>query len=173
MDARPQCVGTSVKTGVRCRRPAVTGLETCFQHQAERIENGPLVSPRCVATSRTRGGERCKNPAMAGATVCRFHGGATQHVRKKAALRLAALVDPAIGTLAREMVKADRSSDRQRAANSILDRAGIVRKQDGEAEIARSLLVERLRAIRDEALRQGAGEDVGELPVLEAEVVDG
>lgn len=166
MDAKRQCTGTSVRTGERCRRPALAHAETCFQHQAERIENGPLVAPRCVATSRSRAGERCKNPAVPGATVCRFHGGATQHVRKKAALRLATLVDPAIGTLAREMVKAERSSDRQRAANSILDRAGIVRKQDGEVEIARSLLLERLRAIRD------AG-DAGELEVLDAEVVDG
>ena len=60
-------------------------------HQPQRIEEGPLTVARCVATSRTQGGDRCKNPAVPGATVCRFHGGATQHVRKKAALRLAAL----------------------------------------------------------------------------------
>ena len=173
MEEQRQCTAVAAVSGKRCRKRALPAEETCFMHQPQRIDEGPLTVARCVATSRTQGGDRCKNPAVPGATVCRFHGGATQHVRKKAALRLAALVDPAIGTLAREMVKAERSSDRQRAANSILDRAGIVRKQDGEAEIARSLLVERLRAIRDEALRQGAGEDVGELAVLEAEVVDG
>lgn len=102
---------------------------------------------RCTAKSR-QSGERCKNYAIAGGTVCRFHGGATPSVKRKAALRLASLVDPAIGTLAREMVTADKSSDRQRAANSILDRAGITRGQSAELDVARALLLERLLEAR-------------------------
>lgn len=119
---------------------------------------------RCAATSR-RSGEQCKNAPIPGGTVCKFHGGSAPQTKRKAALRLASLVDPAIGTLAREMVKAERSSDRQRAANSILDRAGISRSQDVELETARALLIERLLAAR---AAPAAGDD--DL-VLEAEVV--
>ena len=79
---------------------------------------------------------------------------------------LASLVDPAIATLGREMVKAERSSDRQRAANSILDRAGISRAASSEVEVARALLLERLAALKLE--RDGGPA----LPVLDAEVVD-
>lgn len=106
-----------------------------------------VARTQCTAKSR-QSGERCKNYAIAGGTVCRFHGGATPSVKRKAALRLAQLVDPAIATLGREMVKAEKSSDRQRAANSILDRAGITRGQSSELDVARALLLERLLEAR-------------------------
>lgn len=102
---------------------------------------------RCSATSRQTG-EQCKNAPIQGGTVCRFHGGGAPSVKRKAALRLAELVDPAIATLGREMVKAEKSSDRQRAANSILDRAGITRGQSAELDVARALLLERLLEAR-------------------------
>ena len=57
--------------------------------------------PRCTARSKGTG-ERCKQTAIPGGTVCRFHGGGAPSVKRKAALRLASLVDPAIGTLARD-----------------------------------------------------------------------
>lgn len=97
-------------------------------------------------------GEPCKKPAIKGGTVCQTHGGSAPQVRKKAALRLLELVDPAIAVLAREMVQADKSADRQRAANSVLDRAGVPRTAtviDGES--AKSLLVDRINALRSEA----------------------
>lgn len=119
-----------------------------------------LSGRRCAATSRQTG-EQCKLPPIAGGTVCRFHGGAAPQTKQKAALRLASLVDPAIGTLAREMVKADKSSDRQRAANSILDRAGITRGQSAELDVARALLLERLLEARG-----------GPRPALAAPVTD-
>ena len=106
------------------------------------------VAPQCKARSKGSG-EQCRQKAEAGATVCRFHGGAAPQVKRKAAIRLLELIDPAISTLASEMLQADKSSDRQRAANSILDRAGVPRATttpDGEA--AKDLLVERLRVIR-------------------------
>lgn len=109
----------------------------------------PTGARRCTAHSRN--GKRCGNPAIKGASVCRSHGGSAPQVKRKAALRLLELIDPAITVLAREMIQADRSADRQRAANSVLDRAGVPRattSPDGEA--ARDLLVERLRQIREE-----------------------
>jgi hypothetical protein len=105
---------------------------------------------RC--TAKNRAGERCGKAPIKGGTVCVTHGGSAPQVRRKATLRLLELVDPAIGTLAREMVQADKSADRQRAANSILDRAGMPRTAtviDGES--AKALLVERINALRGEA----------------------
>lgn len=88
---------------------------------------------------------------MKGQRVCLKHGGASPQAKRKAQLRLAELVSPAIATLAREMANADKSSDKQRAANSILDRAGVPRSvtsPDGEA--ARDLLLERLYQLREQ-----------------------
>lgn len=110
----------------------------------------PSVTRQC--TAKNRRGEQCGQSAIKGGTVCRNHGGAAPQVRRKAALRLLELVDPAIAVLAREMVNADKSADRQRAANSVLDRAGVPRTAtviDGES--AKSLLVERINALRGEA----------------------
>lgn len=124
---------------------------------------------QCSATSR-RTKERCKLPPIPGGTVCKFHGGAAPQTKRKAALRLAELVDPAIATLGREMVKADKSSDRQRAANSILDRAGITRGQSAEVDVARALLLERLLEARS-VLASSAGAVADPLEII-AEVVD-
>ena len=38
---------------------------------------------RCVATSN-RSGKRCRNSAIRGGTVCRYHGGSTRHIKRKA-----------------------------------------------------------------------------------------
>lgn len=113
--------------------------------------NGPTQGGR-QCTAKNSAGQRCKKAAIKGGTVCATHGGSAPQVRRKAALRLLELVDPAIGTLAREMATADKSADRQRAANSILDRAGMPRTAtviDGES--AKALLVERINALRGEA----------------------
>ncbi len=105
---------------------------------------------RCKAHGRN--GTQCGMPAIRGAVVCRLHGGSAPAVKRAAALRLAELVDPAIATLAREMNAADNSADRLRAANSILDRAGVVRRTDGlSAEEAHAVLVARLLILRDGA----------------------
>lgn len=110
------------------------------------------ATPRrqCVGTAKT--GERCQKPPINGATVCIKHGGGAPQVRRKASLRLLELIDPAIATLAREMATAEKSSDKQRAANSILDRAGMPRRteiMDGAA--ATDLLIERIKELRRDA----------------------
>lgn len=107
---------------------------------------------RRTCAAKRSNGQPCNKPPIKGGTVCATHGGSAPQVRRKAALRLLELVDPAISTLAREMVQADKSADRQRAANSLLDRAGVPRTAtviDGES--AKALLVERINALRDEA----------------------
>lgn len=110
----------------------------------------PTPRRQCTATAKT--GERCQKPPINGATVCIKHGGGAPQVRRKASLRLLELIDPAIATLAREMATAEKSADKQRAANSILDRAGMPRRteiMDGAA--ATDLLVERIKELRHEA----------------------
>lgn len=82
----------------------------------------PNGAVRC--SGHVPNGNQCRKAAIKGGTVCRSHGGGAPQVKRKAAIRLLELVDPAIATLAREMTTATRSSDRQSAANSILDRAG-------------------------------------------------
>lgn len=80
-----------------------------------------------------------------------MHGGSSPQARNKAKLRLAELVDPAIATLAREMASADKSSDRQRAANSILDRSGFGRSRKIEGADARELLTQKLLEMQAES----------------------
>lgn len=115
------------------------------------MERSYVNAARCSAKSK-QSGEQCKNYAIAGGTVCRFHGGAIPSVRRKARLRLAALVEPAISTLAREMVKAEKSADRQRAANSILDRGGMPRashiRGQMSLEESKELLMQRILELR-------------------------
>jgi len=48
---------------------------------------------RCTATS-SRSGKRCRLTPIAGGLVCRNHGGAAPQVQRKAAERLADLIDP-------------------------------------------------------------------------------
>lgn len=135
-----------------------------------RTSQSDIPRTQCTAKSR-QSGERCKQYAILGGTVCRFHGGGTPNVKRKAALRLASLVDPAIGTLAREMVKAEKSSDRQRAANSILDRSGITRGQSAELDVARALLLERLLEARSGSQPAAVASLPDPLEIV-AEVVD-
>lgn len=104
---------------------------------------------QCQATNKQ--GLDCTRPAVPGATVCRYHGGAAPQVQRKAKLRLLELVDPAIATLAREMASAEKSADKQRAANSILDRAGFGRVTKIENADARELLRDKLIELRDQA----------------------
>lgn len=109
------------------------------------VRYGPNGQRLCKANHGT-----CRAFAMQGQEVCKAHGGSAGHSRRAARLRLAGLVDPAIATLAKEMARADNSSDRQRAANSILDRAGFARVSKVESEDARAILLQRLLELQEE-----------------------
>ena len=54
---------------------------------------------RCTATS-TRSHVRCQKYAIAGANVCYTHGGNAPQVRRKAAERLALMMDPSLTKVA-------------------------------------------------------------------------
>lgn len=62
-----------------------------------------LASHRCTAKSK-QSRQQCRKPAISRGTVCTVHGGVARQVQRKARLRLAQLVDPAIAQLARELV---------------------------------------------------------------------
>lgn len=116
--------------------------------QAPTPSGPPATHRQCKA--KTRSGKQCRNAPIDGGTVCRMHGGSAPQVKRRAALRLLELVDPAVATLAREMATASKSVDRQRAANSILDRAGVVRRDSPAKEDVYDLVAERLRALREQ-----------------------
>jgi hypothetical protein len=78
---------------------------------------------QCKAHS-SQSGKRCKRAAIAGATVCATHGGSAPQVRKAAALRVIALVDPALANLASDL-KSKNPTIRQKATFDVLDRAGL------------------------------------------------
>lgn len=80
---------------------------------------------QCHATSKGSG-KPCQRQAVAGATVCRVHGGAAPQVKNAARLRLLALVDPALATLARAVKgKGKPNGVEIRAATEILNRVGM------------------------------------------------
>lgn len=96
---------------------------------------------------------------MNGGDVCRMHGGSAPQARARAKLRFAELVDPAIAILAREMVQAEKSGEKQSAANSILDRAGYGRSQTIESEDIREVILERIRSFRELEITDESGEE--------------
>lgn len=122
------------------------------------IENRPRVDDygRLLCHATNRDGSQCNGPAVTGMRVCRMHGGSSPQARQKAKLRLAELVDPAIATLAHIMAEQGNApSDRLRAANSILDRAGHGRMTKVESVDARELLVNRLLELQAQPTEEG------------------
>ena len=128
-------------------------------------------TPRCQGTS-TRSGEQCGKAAMKGTSVCRTHGGAAPRTRRLAALRMAALVDPAIATLAREMTNQNGTPmSRLRAAENILDRAGYPRKVEADADTSRALLLQRISEVAEDARAEAEAEE--QTPPPPAVVIEG
>lgn len=83
-----------------------------------------------ICKAKRTNGQPCKAQAIKGGRVCRTHGGAAPQVREAARERLLALVDPALGVLARAVRKRksaqwEPSATELRAVSEILTRAGI------------------------------------------------
>lgn len=127
--------------------PAMSASESVF-----RGRYGPDVQ-QCTANSHQTG-DRCGQAAIRGGRVCMWHGGNLPNVKAKANLRLLELVDPAIARLARVMAQGSEGNA-LKAANSILDRAGIVRRGDIDTAAAQALLLERLREMQENRVVQG------------------
>lgn len=94
-----------------------------------------LPRRQCTATSK-QSGERCKRAPAPGQWVCVMHGAASAQARAAARLRLSAAADAAVARLLDELDAAEHSRDRLRAAEAILDRAGLVRGLSSADELA-------------------------------------
>lgn len=70
-----------------------------------------------------------------------MHGGAAGHVREAAKRRLEALVEPSISKLRVLMLRGESHAIQLKAAESILDRAGIVAEQKIELDNQVSITV--------------------------------
>lgn len=104
-----------------------------------------VIRTKCTASNNR--GDQCQRTAIAGGSVCRYHGGAAPHVQRKAEARLILMEasEQASEVLIQEMNDDTiSSSDRQKAANSILDRAGVARIQELSGQSARDILKEKL-----------------------------
>lgn len=109
---------------------------------------GPHVV-QCSSPSRQTG-DRCGQIAIPGGTVCKWHGGGNPNVKARANLRLLDAVEPSLARLVKIVSNPkSRDSDAIRAGNSLLDRAGVVRRTDVDPAAATALLVERLREIAE------------------------
>lgn len=108
------------------------------------------IDRRCTATSKSTQ-ERCQRRVQLGFTVCYFHGARSRGAQEKAKLRLIALVEPALATVAQIMATSDNEGLRLRAAENVLDRGGLPRGVTISSDDAKALLAERLIAYRDKA----------------------
>lgn len=83
----------------------------------------PALDPlRCKARSRNRHQGQCKRRPIPGGTVCRYHGGASPQVQRKAMERLMAYQDRAIDRLFGLVEQEDYPSTAYSAVRDVLDR---------------------------------------------------
>lgn len=120
--------------------------------------------PRCTADSKTKlkdGAERgtpearCGLRPSPGATTCQWHGSKAPQTQKAAKLRLLELVDPAIVQLGRVLKSAEKDSDKLRAVENIMDRAGFPRGAEVTVQDAKDAIMRRLLERREEGDGEG------------------
>ena len=78
---------------------------------------------QCRAHKKT--GERCKNAAILGSTVCRYHGGAAEHVKRAARARIENATDLVAKELIVIALSGDSDATRVTAIKDLLDRGGL------------------------------------------------
>lgn len=137
---------------------------------------------RLCGAHRSSDGELCRAPAVRGMAVCRNHGAmATKAAKRAARDRLADEADPSIARLVHERDHAKSAADRIRAANSLLDRAGVSRRHAVDigpqlsVREAKQTLLEKLLELRAAAIEGAPTNDArasSEPDVIDAEIVD-
>ena len=127
---------------------------------------------RAYCTARRRSGEPCRNAPMLGSNVCRMHGGAAPQVKRAAQMRILQASDKAAARLVEMMQdKTIPPAIQLAAARDLLDRAGLIGKQEIELDV-------RLQKFEQIALDilvdVDEDDDLGEVDdnVIDAEVVD-
>ena len=87
------------------------------------VPKGTVPSVKCRA--HRSNGQPCGRWAIVGGTVCPTHGGSAPQVRAAALQRILSEADNAVATLVRNMGGDAPPSVQVRAADSLLDRAGL------------------------------------------------
>jgi hypothetical protein len=104
--------------------------QTHARHLPVRRDTGPrdwadYAEPQRQCRAHKKTGEQCKNAAILGSTVCRYHGGAAEHVKRAARAR----IENATDLVAKEMIgialTGDSDAIRVSAIKDILDRGGL------------------------------------------------
>lgn len=129
-----------------------------------------LMHGKTLCTARRRNGTPCGNAPMGGTNVCRMHGGAAPQVRRRAQQRILEASDKAAARLVAMMQDDNIAPAIQlAAARDLLDRAGIVGKQEFDVEVKLS----RWQQIAAEILVDVEEDDDNfDLVVVDAEVVE-
>jgi hypothetical protein len=87
-----------------------------------------------ICHAKRTDGTPCRAPVVRGAKVCRAHGGAATQVKDAARRRLEELVMPSVSKLRTLMLRGESHAIQLKAAESILDRAGIVAQQQVDVD---------------------------------------
>lgn len=96
-----------------------------------RSRSKDLMHQMTPCKARKRNGDPCGNAAMNGSTVCRMHGGAAPQVKRAAQMRILQASDRAAARLVAMMQDTTVPPAVQlAAARDLLDRAGLVGKQE-------------------------------------------
>jgi len=141
-------------------------------NRKRRRELGLISKEHCAA--RRQDGQPCGMTPIRGAAVCRMHGGSAPQVIKKARERLALAADDAASWLVKMMN--DESvpwSERRRAMETILDRAGISKSVDLELNVDapwQELIAGIVGEVDDDAVRAHTYEDRRD-DIIDGEVV--
>lgn len=122
--------------------PAEQGLEVPMGWKPTAAEPVPVV--RCQGIASTTG-ERCKRWSLRGTTVCRKHGAQFPNVREhadavveSARLQILGMADDAVDVLADLIKTGVRDDIRLKAAESILNRAGIKDAMEVKVEVTQN-----------------------------------
>ena len=107
----------------RQRQPSRSGARRSGAKNGGPAKHPHTQARRCVAHKSN--GEPCQKFAIKGATVCKFHGGATRHVKNAARVRL----ENAANLMAKQLLgialTADSEAVKLSAIKDALDRGGL------------------------------------------------
>lgn len=104
--------------------------ETPARHLPVRRDTGPrnwsdYAEPQRQCRAHKKTGEQCKNAAILGSTVCRYHGGAAEHVKRAARARIENATDLVAKELIVIALSGDSDATRVSAIKDLLDRGGL------------------------------------------------
>lgn len=146
--------------------PRIGGPKNSHSAAGGLVPAGTVPSQRC--TAHRSNGEPCKRWAIVGGLVCPTHGGSAPQVRRAAFERIISQAPAAVQTLVRNMGPGAPAAVQVRAADSLLDRAGL---KSPDVSVTVEATQEQANAALDDALSKvlrSRGFDVPEAIDVEA-----